>query len=102
MSIIEELTQPTTGPIVAAAITGLVSINTLFLKWLIDSFSSLRDELKRVTLTTQLWLRDHETKDQTRHEENLKRFETIAVSLATVSTTTQDLKNGEFIRHRIQ
>jgi hypothetical protein len=86
MTLLEQLTQPGTGPIVGSIITGLISIQTLFLKWMIDSFSKLREDLKRVTGDTQSWLKDHETKDQVRHEENLHRFETISVALARIGT----------------
>ncbi len=86
MTLFEELTQPGTGPIVGAVITGLISVQTVFLKWLIDSFSKLREDLKFVTGTTQTWLKEHETKDQMRHEENLHRFETISVALASMGT----------------
>jgi len=85
-SILNQLTDPGTGPIVASVITGLISVQTLFLKWLIDSFSKLREDLKYVTGNTQTWLKEHETKDQIRHEENLHRFETISVALARIGT----------------
>jgi hypothetical protein len=86
MTLFEQLTQPGTGPIVGAVITGLISIQTLFLKWLLSSFSNLREDLKFVTGSTQLWLKEHETKDQVRHEENLHRFETISVALAKIGS----------------
>lgn len=84
MTLIEELTQPGTGPIVASIITGLISVQTLFLKWLINRFDKLTENLSFVTNSTQVWLKDHESKDQIRHEENLHRFETIAVSIAKI------------------
>lgn len=84
MSVFEDLTQPGSVQLISAVITGLVSLQTIFLKWLINSFRDLRTDLKQVTSTTQEWLKNHEEKDQTRHIENLKRFETIAVSLAKI------------------
>ena len=93
MSIIDEITQPGVAPLIAAVITGLISLQTIFLKWLIDSFSRLREDLKYVTGSTQMWLKDHEEKDQLRHEENLRRFETISVALARIGTYGNSIHN---------
>lgn len=82
MSLFEELSQPGTSTIIASAITALVSIQTVFLKWLIDSFAQFRKDLQTQAQTTFQWLVDHEEKDQERHLDNLKRFETISVALA--------------------
>jgi hypothetical protein len=82
MSFLEELTQPGTATVVGAAVTGIISIQTLFLKWLVDRFDKLSVSIKEQGLWTHNWLTDHEEKDQYRHEENLHRFEKIAVALA--------------------
>lgn len=82
MTFFDELAQPGTSTIIASAITALVSIQTLFLKWLIDSFSQFRADLRTQAETTFKWLVDHEEKDQERHLDNLKRFETISIALA--------------------
>lgn len=84
MSLLNEISEPGVAPIVGAVISGLITIQTIFLKWLINSFSELRKDLKAVTTDTQKWLIDHEEKDQDRHLENLKRFETISVALARI------------------
>lgn len=91
MTVIENLTNPGTAPIVGAVITAAVTVNSMFLKWLIKSFSDLRDsirglsnEVNNLSKEYRLLLDSHEEKDQYRHEENLKRFETIAVSLAKI------------------
>lgn len=79
---LQELFEPGTMHIAGAVITGLISLQTVFLKWLIDSFKGLRTDLNAQAHQTQTWLRDHEEKDQTRHEENLNRFEKIGIALA--------------------
>jgi len=75
------------APILGAIITGLFSINVLYFKWLLNSFSSLRDKIERTTSTTEKMLDQHEAKDQHRHEENLYRFEKISVALAKLGST---------------
>lgn len=87
MSFFEDLVQPGTATIVGAAITTVVSIQTLFLKWLVDRFDKLSSALKDQAASTHDWLTDHEEKDQRRHEENLYRFEKIAVALARLGST---------------
>ena len=87
MSIFEEIVQPGTATVVGAAITAVVSIQTLFLKWLVDRFDKLSSALKDQAASTHDWLTDHEEKDQRRHEENLYRFEKIAVALARLGST---------------
>ena len=91
MTVIENLTNPGTAPIVGAVITAAVTVNSMFLKWLIKSFSDLRDsirglsgEVHNLSREYRILLDAHEDKDQIRHDENLKRFETIAVSLAKI------------------
>lgn len=84
--LVDSITQPGTGPIIASAITGLISLQTIFLKWLINAFSELRKDLRSVTTDTQKWLVDHEGKDQNRHIENLGRFEDISVALAELGS----------------
>lgn len=82
MSIFQELTQPGIAPIIGAAITAAVSINTLFLKWLIQSFRDLRIAIDNLSKYSQRMLDDHEKLDQARHEQNLQRFENISVRIA--------------------
>lgn len=93
MTFFDELTQPGTSTIIASAITALVSIQTVFLKWLIDSFAQLRKDLQTQAHNTFVWLTDHEEKDQIRHEENLKRFERISIILAQAG------HNGNALHH---
>jgi hypothetical protein len=54
----------------------------MFLKWLVDRFDKLSTAIKDSNIRTQDWLTDHEEKDLHRHEENLYRFEKIAVAIA--------------------
>lgn len=61
---------------------GLITIQTTFIKWLVDRFDKLSHAIINQSHITGDWLRDHEEKDQIRHEDNLKRFETIAITLA--------------------
>lgn len=91
MTFFDELAQPGTSTIIASAITALVSIQTLFLKWLIDSFAQLRKDLQTQATTSFQWLMAHEEKDQERHLDNLKRFEAIAVSLALAKSDRAEI-----------
>lgn len=88
MTFFESISQPGTSTIIASAITALVSIQTVFLKWLIDSFRDLRKDLQAQASTSLTWLREHEEQDQIRHEDNLKRFETISITLAKINGNT--------------
>lgn len=80
---LEEL-QPS---IVATVITGIFGFNAMFFKWLMHSFSKLRETIRSQEEATREWLYDHEDKDQSRHEENLYRFEKISVALARMGST---------------
>lgn len=93
MTFFDELTQPGTSTIIASAITALVSIQTVFLKWLIDSFAQLRKDLQLQATNSFQWLTAHEAKDQIRHEENLKRFERISIILAKSGHNGNSLHN---------
>jgi hypothetical protein len=86
MTFIDTITQPGVGPIVGAAISAIVGLNSLLLKWLIGSFRDLRTEIKTQGETTIKWLSSHETLDQHRHEENLYRFEKVSVALARLGS----------------
>lgn len=92
MSFIQDITQPGIAPIVGASITAIVSINTLFLRWLLDSFKGLRSDIKDLAGSHQAQIDVHEEKDQVRHEENLKRFETIAVALTRLDANAETEK----------
>lgn len=76
-----------TATLVGAAVTAIVSIQTLFLKWIVDRFDSLSSVLRDQAASMHDWLADHEEKDQRRHEENLYRFEKVAVALARLGST---------------
>jgi hypothetical protein len=89
---LEEL--PGLAPIVGAVITGLFTINVIFFKWLMGSFADVKLGIERNGLNTakvqegmSKMLDIHEAKDQTRHEENLYRFEKISVALARLGST---------------
>jgi hypothetical protein len=91
----EELFQP---PVISSLITTLVTaffaVNTFFFRWLMSSFSKLRDLIEEQEKEMRDWLNEHEDRDQLRHEENLHRFEKIAVALARMGSTngTRDFK----------
>lgn len=93
MSFFQDITQPGVGPIVGAAITAIVSINTMFLKWLINKFDKLSEGIIHLAKTHQEQLDEHEEKDQVRHEQNLKRFETISVALTRLDMHVEDKKD---------
>lgn len=92
MNFIQDVVQAGTAPIVGAAITAIVSINTLFLRWMLDSFKGLRGDIKDLAVSHQSQIDVHEEKDQVRHEENLKRFTTIAVALTRLDVN-EEAKN---------
>lgn len=83
----EEFFQPSVAPIVGGAVTALVGLNGLFIRWLVKSFDGLRGDMKESANKYTTWLSEHENKDQNRHEENLYRFEKISVALARLGST---------------
>lgn len=89
MSVFQDLTQPGIAPLVGAAITTIVTINTMFLKWLLASFKGLREDIKELGKSHQSQIDAHEDKDQTRHEDNLKRFETLAIALTRLDANAE-------------
>lgn len=92
MSFLQDITQPGVAPIVGACITAIVSLNTIFLKWLVNSFNGLRTDITDLAKSHQKQIDEHEDKDQNRHEENLKRFETIAIALTRLDTNAEKEK----------
>ena len=78
-------------PLLSAVITFLGGLQLLFLKWLINHFDKISQSFKELSaaLTKQQqqmhdWLMDHEEKDMLRHEDNLRRFEAIHITLAKI------------------
>lgn len=90
---LSDIIEPGLAPIVGAVITAVVSINTMFLKWLINSFNGLRTDIKDLAVSHQTQIDVHEKQDQDRHEQNLKRFETISVALARIDVTNEIERN---------
>lgn len=84
---LEEFIQPGIAPLVGGAVTAVVALNGLFIRWLTKSFDGLRADMKETAKIYTQWLSDHEDKDQTRHEDNLYRFEKISVALARLGST---------------
>lgn len=82
-SLVEEITQPGVASILASVITTTVALNGLFIKWLISNFHKIEQSIKDIALNFD----KHEEHDQTRHEENLHRFEKISVALARLGST---------------
>jgi hypothetical protein len=77
--------SPQAVSIGTALFTAIVTVTVSALKLLISRFDNLTKAIKDQGEHFHEWLIDHEEKDQRRHEENLKRFEVIAVSLAKES-----------------
>jgi hypothetical protein len=79
--------------IVGPIITGLFGLNVFFFRWLLGSFKAVKEDIAANNVNTvkvqdemSRMLDIHEAKDQTRHEENLHRFESISVSLARLGS----------------
>ena len=66
-----------------------MTVMIAFLKWLGDKFDKLSRAIQETNNTTQIWLRDHEEKDQERHIDNLHRFEKIAIALAKLGSDNE-------------
>lgn len=81
---LQELTDPTIAPIVAAVLSIIFTLNMAFARWLVKNFSDLRTEIRIVNERIVQWLDAHENEDQRRHEDNLLRFEKISVALAKI------------------
>lgn len=82
MTFEELLVNNSSISIIGSLITAAVSLQLFFLKWLKDSFDKLSKALTLQGVQMYEWLKDHEDKDQNRHEANLARFEKINVTLA--------------------
>lgn len=90
---LEEVFQPGTAPIVSAVTSVVLAVFTFYFKWLIGSFKRLEQRIadngnvaNRIQEALLKMIDNHETKDQTRHEENLYRFEKISVALAKLGS----------------
>ena len=97
-----ELLQVGIGPILGFVISVLAGINTVFFRWLIYSFKELRTDIKlqevavlEIDKENKRLLKAHEDLAQERHEDNLYRFEKIAVALARMGST-----NGTYDKHK--
>lgn len=71
-----------------------LAVATLYFKWLIGSLKKLESRIDinsnltlNVEKNTRVLLDKHEDMDQTRHEENLYRFEKISVALARLGSS---------------
>lgn len=84
---IEDLVSSSSAPIIASAMTISFGIVSLYFKWLVGSFRKLEHSVLLTQKDFANILDHHETKDQTRHEENLYRFEKISVALARMGST---------------
>src|SRR6266852_6715120 len=96
---LEDMLQPGMASLIGATITGLITIQTVFLRWMIKSFDELRGDLKEQAVGTSNWLKDHEEKDVDIHLENLKRFENISVTLARIGYNQSKEINGNTLRN---
>jgi hypothetical protein len=65
-----------------ALFTAAVTIIVASIKLLVNRFDNLATAIKEQGRQLHEWLMDHEEKDQQRHEDNLIRFQEIAVKLA--------------------
>jgi hypothetical protein len=77
--------SPQAVSIGTAFFTATVTITLAAIKLLVSRFDSLANAIKDQGHQMHEWLMDHEEKDLHRHEENLKRFEKIAVILGKES-----------------
>lgn len=96
--VLEQL--PSVVQLISIFSTITLGILTLYFKWLISSFKKLEQAIadngttaNQIQASLIKMVDDHETKDQTRHEENLYRFERISVALARLGSD-----NGTHIR----
>lgn len=96
----EEIFQPGTAPIVSAITSVILAIFTFYFKWLIGSFKRLQQGIvdngtiaNKIQEALLRMIDNHEIKDQTRHEENLYRFEKISVALARLGSD-----NGTYVK----
>jgi hypothetical protein len=76
------------GPatILVGVVTIVISLNTVFFRWLSNNFTSLKHDIEENAKKYSSWLTTHEEKDQGRHEDNLYRFEKISVALARLGS----------------
>lgn len=80
---------------VVSVVTALgLGVVSFYFKWLLGSFKRLETQVAnasttaaQVEINTRILLDKHEGMDQARHEENLYRFEKIAVALARLGST---------------
>lgn len=79
-----------TVSITTTVVSVVVSLQLFFLKWLKDSFVRVGNDLRSQGTQMFEWLKDHEEKDQSRHEANLARFEQINIHLARQDKTYRD------------
>lgn len=89
-----ELLQPYLPTIIGSLLSGIFAINVLFFRWLMSTFANFRADLRaavevvnKVQETFMRVLANHEAQDQQRHEENLYRFEKVAVALARLGSS---------------
>lgn len=99
---LENILNPETSHLLGAAITASAALSGLFFKWLSGNFKRLEVSMEQLksfaqhrTEMTETLLNDHEDHDQTRHEENLHRFEKISVALARLGS-----KNGTYSKDK--
>lgn len=83
---LESVFSPEVSTIAGSVISGLIGVNIMFIKWLNNKFDKLAVEIKTQNTSFTKQVDDHEDKDQVRHEENLYRFEKIAVALARLGS----------------
>ena len=81
--------DPAITPLIAATMTIFFGMVTVYFRWLIGSFDRLEVTIKDLSKATTTWLDAHELLDQTRHEQNLLRFEKINVTLARLENGPQ-------------
>ena len=83
---VESIFSPEVSTIAGSIISGLIGVNIMFIKWLNNKFDKLAVEIKTQNTTFTKQVEEHEDKDQSRHEENLYRFEKVAVALARLGS----------------
>lgn len=81
-----EIVDAFIDPRAIAVITALAGMNITYFKWLSSKFKDASDKIEKQYNCFERMLNIHESQDQSRHEENLHRFEQISVALARLGS----------------
>lgn len=93
--MLKDFLDPAWTPITAALMTIAFGVVTLYFRWLLGNFDRLEKSIKELNTTIARWLNTHEDLDQSRHEQNLGRFERISVALARIGKDEETRQTAE-------